>query len=45
MYINVIMKTMCPTGYPHNDSVAPLAPGNLMYGCLSCHRVVTSVSK
>ena len=37
----LIMKTICPPGYYHNDSVETLAPGHLMYGCLSCHRVVT----
>ena len=27
------MKTMCPTGYHHNDFVATHALGHMMYGC------------
>ena len=42
IYIYIlIMKTIWAPGYYHNDSVETLAPGHLMYGCLSCYRVVT----
>ena len=42
IYIYIlIMKTICPPGSSHTDSVETLAPGHLMYGCLSCYRVVT----
>ena len=27
------MKTMCPTGYHHNDFDATHALGHMMYGC------------
>ena len=33
IYIFIIMKTMCPTGYHHNDFVATHALGHMMYGC------------
>ena len=32
VYIYVIMKTMCPPGYHHNDFVATHALGHIMYG-------------
>ena len=35
--IYVIMKTMCPPGYHHNDFVATHAFGHMMYG--SCAQV------
>ena len=30
--IYVIMKTMCPPGYHHNDFIATPALGHMMYG-------------
>ena len=32
IYIYVIMKTMCPPSYHHNDFVATHALGHMMYG-------------
>ena len=32
IYINAIMKAMCPPGYDHNDFVATHALGHMMYG-------------
>ena len=31
--IYVIMKTMCPPGYPHNGFMATHALRHMMYGC------------
>ena len=41
--IYAFMKTVCPTGYHHNDFVATRPLGHSMYGlpmCMSCHKAI-----
>ena len=46
MYIYAIMKTMCPSGYHHNDFgfVATHEFGHMMYGpsCVQVHELLLS---
>ena len=43
MYINAIMKAMCPPGYHHNDFVATHALGHMMLGT-SCHKAIVVIT-
>ena len=41
IYINAIMKTICPPGYHHGGFVVTHALGQMMYGCHKAYVVIT----